>query len=87
MACYPLAFLITSPIVGIFMERLGRKNFVVFGMLLMTIATGTFGLASYVGKTAGVFFAISIVARTMQGIADGMITVTMPSIIVMEYPK
>jgi MFS family permease len=65
MACYPLAFLITSPIVGSLMDRLGRKNFVVYGMLLMTLATGTFGLASYVGKSAGVFFAVSIVARTM----------------------
>jgi MFS family permease len=86
MACYPLAFLITSPIIGTYMERIGRKNCVVFGMLLMTIATGTFGLAAYVGKTAGVFFAVSILARTMQGVADGMITVTMPAMIVMEYP-
>lgn len=46
------------------MEKLGKKNFVVFGMLLMTIATGTFGLASLLGKTAGTFFAVSIVART-----------------------
>lgn len=87
MACYPLAFLITGPIVGISMEKLGRKNFVVFGSLFMTIATGTFGLAAYVGKTAGLFFTVSIIARTLQGIADGMATCTMYSIIVMEYPK
>ena len=65
MACYPLAFLIMSPITGVFMSRLGKKNFVVFGMLLMTIATGTFGLAAYVGKTAGSFFVMSIFARTL----------------------
>lgn len=52
MACYPLAFLIMSPIAGILMDRCGRKNFVVVGMTLMTVATGTFGLAAYVGKTA-----------------------------------
>jgi MFS family permease len=63
MACYPIAFLITSPFVGLFMEKLGRKNFVVFGMMLMTISTGTFGLAAYVGKNARSFFGVSFVAR------------------------
>jgi MFS family permease len=75
-----------SPISGVFMSRLGKKNFVVFGMLLMTIATGTFGLSDYVGKSAGWFFAVSIFARLTQGFADGMLTVTTSAIIVMEYP-
>jgi MFS family permease len=65
MACYPLAFLIMSLISGSIMSRVGKKNFVVIGMLLMTIATGMFGLAAYVGKSVGVFFAVSIVARTI----------------------
>lgn len=86
MACYPMAFLVMSAISGLIVTRVGKKNFMVIGMLLITIATGTFGLAASVGKSATLFFAISIVARFIQGLADGMLTVTLAAIIVMEYP-
>ena len=46
MACYPISFLFAAPIVGSQMEKIGRKNCVVYGMLIMSLATLTFGLAS-----------------------------------------
>lgn len=46
MACYPVSFLFAAPIVGSYMETIGRKNCVVYGMLIMATATLTFGLAS-----------------------------------------
>ena len=46
MACYPVSFLFAAPIFGSDMENIGRKNCVVYGMLLMASATLTFGLAS-----------------------------------------
>ena len=46
MACYPISFLVAAPVVGSYMESIGRKNCVVYGMLIMATATLTFGLAS-----------------------------------------
>jgi len=63
MACYPIAFLITSPFVGLYMEKLGRKNFYDFGMILITVSTGTFGLAAFAGKNASLFLGVSYFAR------------------------
>jgi MFS family permease len=85
MACYPIAFLASAPFVGAHMETLGRKNCIVSGMLIMSIATLTFGLASF-ANTAEVFFLISSLARILQGLADALLNVTIPGIITIVYP-
>lgn len=46
MACYPIIFLFAAPLFGSQMQVLGRKNCVTFGLLMMALATLTFGLAS-----------------------------------------
>lgn len=84
MACYPFAFLVTAPFIGAHMENIGRKTCVVTGMLIMSLATLTFGLAS-IASTAEIFFIVSAVARVLQGIADASISVAIPGIITMVY--
>lgn len=64
MACYPIAFLITAPFIGSKMEKLGRKNCVIVGMLIISVATLTFGLAPFAIK-AKYFFLISALARLL----------------------
>jgi MFS family permease len=51
----------------------------------MTISTLIFGLAAFTNN-AWAFFAVSALARTLEGIADASITCTMPSIICREFP-
>ncbi len=85
MACYPIAFLVTAPFIGTHMENIGRKTCVVSGMLIMSLATLTFGLASF-AKTAEIFFIISALARILQGVADASVSVAIPGIITMMYP-
>lgn len=45
MAAYPIMFLICSPIIGHFLYKVGRKNFVVFGQSMMALSAFVFGLA------------------------------------------
>jgi len=86
MACYPIAFLVTAPFIGSHMENIGRKNCVVSGMLIMSLATLIFGLASLT-NTAEMFFIISALARILQGVADASVSVAIPGIITMVYPE
>jgi MFS family permease len=86
MACYPIAFLVTAPFIGAHMENIGRKTCVVTGMLIMSLAALTIGLAS-LAKTAEIFFIVSAIARILQGVADASISVAIPGIITMVYPE
>jgi len=85
MAFYPIAFLVTAPLIGDKLNSLGRKNSLLIGILVMTLATLTFGMAGY-SHNAKIFFTISMIGRIFQGVGDGMICVSIPSIIVIEFP-
>lgn len=80
MSAFPIGFLIAAPLIGNYMERVGRKNILYIGVLMMTLATLTFGLASYL-KRPWWFYAVSVFARFFQGIANASINVTTPSIV------
>jgi predicted MFS family arabinose efflux permease len=47
MAIFPVGFLVAAPLIGIFLERVGRKNVLYIGVVTMTLSTLAFGLASY----------------------------------------
>jgi len=64
MAVYPIAFLITAPLIGDKLDNLGRKNSLLAGILVMTVATLIFGLAGYC-KRIYAFFAISFIGRVL----------------------
>lgn len=85
MAFYPIAFLVTAPLIGDRLNSIGRKNSLLIGILVMTLATLTFGMAGY-SDNAQIFFTISMIGRIFQGVGDAMICVCIPSIIVIEFP-
>jgi len=62
MAFYPIAFLVTAPLIGDKLNSLGRKNSLLVGILVMTLATLTFGMAGY-SHNSQIFFAISMIGR------------------------
>lgn len=82
---YPVAYLVTCPFVAHNLDYLGRKNCFIFGFQLMGFSTALFGLASYC-QSSLYFFSISGVARILQGTADAIVCVSIPSIITTEYP-
>jgi MFS transporter, DHA1 family, multidrug resistance protein len=86
MAVYPVAFLFTAPLVGNYMQKVGRKNMVLLGVILMSLATLMFGLGS-LGSTEKVFFIVSFIARLLQGTGDAAIGVSISSIIAIEFPE
>lgn len=86
MAIYPIAFLVTAPFIGEKLTSFGKKSAVIVGVLLMTLSTLTFGLAGYSSEVYA-FFWISFAARLFQGVADAIIGVAIPSIIVTAFPE
>ena len=83
---YPLAFVILVPFVGLNLTRIGRKNAVVVGLMIIAAVTGLFGIAGYF-RNFYIFVIISFIARFIQGLGDGLVCVAAPSIIVIECPK
>jgi|688.fasta_scaffold877934_2 MFS family permease len=84
MAVYQITLIIASVWSGMKMNSIGRRKTVVIAIWLMGVATATFGAASYCKNGYGFYF-ISIIARMMQGFGDGMISVAIPAIIVIEF--
>jgi MFS family permease len=44
---FQLAYLICTPIIGRTLHKIGRKNGILFGYVIITIATAGFGLLSF----------------------------------------
>ena len=68
------------------MGEFGRKNIVLLGIIIYTIATLVFGLAAYCSNIS-TFFLVSAFARMIQGVADAIINVSLPSILCQEFPE
>lgn len=62
MSIYPIAFLLTAPFIGGHMQNLGRKNTVLAGVIIITLATFMFGMGGYCSHELA-FFAVSFIAR------------------------
>lgn len=85
MAVYPIAYLVTAPLIGAKMKYIGRKNTVLIGVIIITLSTLMFGLGGY-STNVYVFYGISIIARLIQGVAESMMNVAIYSIVPIEYP-
>jgi DHA1 family multidrug resistance protein-like MFS transporter len=86
MAIYPIAVLLSAPFIGDKLAYFGRKNVIMAGVLLMTVATLMFGLGGYCERFEP-FYAVSFTARLLQGVADALVVTTVPSIIMIEFPR
>ena len=77
--------MILAPILGDYCSVIGRRNTIVYGFVIVSLATVGFAMASLFEDNK-VFYTVSIVARSLQGAADAMILVAIPSIIAVEWP-
>jgi len=62
MSVYPIAYLVASPLIGGHMQNIGRKNTVIFGVVVMTLATLMYSMGGYC-KNELAFFIVSLIAR------------------------
>jgi DHA1 family multidrug resistance protein-like MFS transporter len=86
MSIYPLAYLVTAPIIGDKMKYIGRKNTVLIGVIITTLSTLMFGLGGYCTNVY-IFFGISFIARMIQGVAESMMNVAIYSIVPIEFTQ
>jgi len=64
---------------------IGRKKLFILGILFNAIPSIFFALASY-SSSPFVYYYVSLFARSLSGIGDGMILCSSPVMIVTQYP-
>ena len=64
-----MAALIFSPIVGVILEKWGRKNCIMVGFVVVVTATMFLALTQFI-EDDNMFLILSIVARFIQGMGD-----------------
>ena len=62
LATMEVGILLTSPLISIILQKVGRKNFILIGHIVMILASAGFGLLVYVENDSA-FFWISIGLR------------------------
>eukprot|EP00353_Schmidingerella_taraikaensis_P003005 CAMPEP_0185585064 /NCGR_PEP_ID=MMETSP0434-20130131/36214_1 /TAXON_ID=626734 ORGANISM="Favella taraikaensis, Strain Fe Narragansett Bay" /NCGR_SAMPLE_ID=MMETSP0434 /ASSEMBLY_ACC=CAM_ASM_000379 /LENGTH=92 /DNA_ID=CAMNT_0028205175 /DNA_START=175 /DNA_END=453 /DNA_ORIENTATION=+ len=85
-AAYQLMTLIVAPIIGENLPKIGRRKAIFIGVIIIPIATSAFAMAALF-ESDFAFYAVSLIARCLQGAADALILVTVPSIIAIEWPE
>lgn len=86
IASFPVAFLLSTPLIGAKLKTVGRKNTIMIAMLIFIVSTVVFGLASYI-QTPWLFFTVSLCARFAQGVADAANNTAIYAIISSRYPE
>ena len=85
IAMFEIAYIISSPIIGHSLDRIGRKNYIIIGYLIIVVGTiGTAFLPYMESKTA--FIALAIVFRFLQGYGDSCVATSVYAIVGIEFP-
>jgi MFS family permease len=85
LAMFEGGILITSPLVGLLLQKVGRKNFIIIGNICMIASSVGFGLTVYIDNDIA-FFVVSVLLRTIQGFGDSAASTAIYSIIGSEFP-
>ena len=86
LAMFELSVLISSPVVSLLLQKVGRKRFIIIGNSCTMAATAGFGLTYHI-KDATVFLIVSISLRLVQGFGDAACSTAIFSIIAQEFPE
>lgn len=81
---FSVALIIASPLIGKNLSRLGRKNSLLAGTLLMTTSFLTFGMLPLINNPH-VFIWVIYLIRFIQGLASAFLQTTCLSIITNNY--
>jgi MFS family permease len=83
---FQIGYLITAPVVGATMHRVGRKKYIIIGFIAIIIATVGLGILSEVKHKLTAYVSLAIIMRLIQGCGDSCITTSVYSIIMMRFP-
>lgn len=72
-------------VIGDSLERFGRRNAILFGTLLMTLATFAQAFTYYI-ESDNLFFYACIASRLIDGIGDAMLHTAIFSILTLNFP-
>jgi MFS family permease len=73
-----------SPIIGKYLEKIGRRNAYVISMLCSFVGLATWGVLPYVDY--GLFIALSFIGRVFMGLGNVFILLTGTTIAASDYP-
>jgi MFS transporter, ACDE family, multidrug resistance protein len=86
LAMMEVGILVSSPFISMTLQKVGRKNFIIIGHILMILSSIGFGLLVYIEKDSA-FFWTSIGLRLIQGFGDSCASISIFSIIGTEYTE
>jgi len=86
LAMFEASVLLSSPLVSLGLQRVGRKRFIIIGNICMILATVGFGLTYHI-KDDTIFLLVSIALRLVQGFGDAACSTSIFSIIGQEFPN
>lgn len=84
LCAYQIGFVCSSPSVGKYLGKIGRKRAVTIGLIIMCASSASYGIASFT-TNPGLFYAISYISRFSQGVADSLICVGLFAITSIEF--
>jgi MFS family permease len=85
LAMFECSILIGSPLISITMQKVGRKNYIILGNLLIVLSTVGFGLTKYIDNDLA-FFIASVSFRMVQGFGDAACSTSVFSLIGSAFP-
>ena len=85
-ASYQAIFICVAPLIGMNLEEVGRRKALFISIQVFTVSTLIYATSAYIESDTW-FYAIVCLARVLQGIADAWMRITIPSIIVTEFPE
>ena len=82
MSCFEAAGVLCGPIHAVTMSKMGRKNSIIIGHILIMLTTMGLGLISFIEATEWkTFYAVACIVRFIQGYADSLIQAACFSIV------
>lgn len=72
--------LLSSPVISLLLQRVGKKRFIILGSIIMIITSAGFGLTVYIQNDT-VFFIASLLLRSAQGLGEATSSTAIFSII------
>jgi len=86
LSAYQITYFLSTPPVGMYMAKWGRKNTIGYGMVLLALSTALVALAS-LSTSSVTFWSVSFLGRCLQGVGDGLAYVPILSLITLEFPE
>ena len=87
-SCFEISCIILSKFNSVSINKMGRKNAIIFGLCLMVICNFGIGTLYYMPEDKPLLFiSLMMILRFLQGYCDSLINITSYSIIMQTFSK